>query len=581
MEISIVHRQEGQQQSSKGGIRTIPLIIGNEAFQFIGGLGLVINMIVYLRSDYHMGTAPATMFLFLWNAGSTLLWLTAIIPGAKPAACNPPRQTCQSPILSQMALLHSSFLLMSIGNAGIRPCSLAFGADQFDKRDNPNNAKILQSFFNWYYAAFGISAMIAITVIVYIQQNYGWKVGLGIPVALTALSAILFFVGSPFYVKMEPQKSLLTGLAQAMVAAFRNRHLDFPLNKEEGYYQSIGSNLVAPTNKLRFLNKACIIRNREKDLRHDGSSSNPWSLCTVDQVEDLKSLLRLMPIWSTSIILFLIMYQQPLAILQVQTMDLHLGKKFKFPPGSIGAFGVLSMTTWVAIYDRIIVPHLGRLTNKQRLGIGLMLSCVSPAVAAIVERSRRDTAIQQGLVDAGTVSMSFTWIIPQILLNGLAEGFHFIGQNEFYYNELPKNMSSIGMALFTLGTGFGNLLGSLIVKVVALISTTGGKESCWAYGACKEEPIAVEKAQILPQGSSRLQQSTLHHRLSLSRPDSLVRYDAVPVLCTRLTVIENLDVAEQCLQALRNISRDLPVVCLNAGVILAVLSCIDSFSTCA
>ncbi|XXG48038.1 hypothetical protein AAC387_Pa02g2581 [Persea americana] len=372
MEISIVHRQEGQQQSSKGGIRTIPLIIGNEAFQFIGGLGLVINMIVYLRSDYHMGTAPATMFLFLWNAvgnflpllgafisdsylgrfqsivwgsianliGSTLLWLTAIIPGAKPAACNPPHQTCQSPILSQVALLHSSFLLMSIGNAGIRPCSLAFGADQFDKRDNPNNAKILQSFFNWYYAAFGISAMIAITVIVYIQQNYGWKVGLGIPVALTALSAILFFVGSPFYVKMEPQKSLLTGLAQVMVAAFKNRHLDFPLNKEEGYYQSIGSNLVAPTNKLRFLNKACIIRSREKDLRHDGSSSNPWSLCT---------------------------------------------------------------------------------------------------------------------------------------------------------------------------------------------------------------------------------QSTLHHRLSLSRPDSLVRYDAVPVLCTRLTVIENLDVAEQCLQALRNISRDLPVVCLNAG----------------
>ncbi|XXG48039.1 hypothetical protein AAC387_Pa02g2582 [Persea americana] len=558
MEVSLIDRQDGQ-QSSKGGIRTMPFIIGNEAFQFIGGLGLAINMIVYLRSEYHMGTAPATTFLFLWNAvgnflpllgafisdsylgrfqsiawgsianliGSTLLWLTATIPGAKPAACNPPHQTCQSPTLSQMALLHSSFLLMSIGNAGIRPCSLAFGADQFDKRDNPNNAKILQSFFNWYYAAFGISAMIAITVIVYIQQNSGWNVGLGIPVFLTALSAILFFVGSPFYVKMEPQKSLLIGLAQVMVAAFKNRHLDFPLNKEEGYYQSIGSNLVAPTNKLRFLNKACIIRNHEKDLKHDGSSSNPWSLCSVDQVEDLKSLLKLMPIWSTSIVLFLIMYQQPLAILQAQTMDLHLGPKFKVPPGSIGVFGVLSMTTWVAIYDRIIVPHLGRLTNKQRLGIGLLLACVSPAVAAIVERTRRYTAIQQGVVDAGTVNMSFMWIMPQILLNGLTEGFHFIGQNEFYYNELPKSMSSIGMALFSLGTGFGNLLGSFIVKMVTLISTTGGKESwlatnlnkghldyyywvlavlafinflyfllcSWAYGPCKEESIAVEKLE--------------------------------------------------------------------------------------
>lgn len=56
------------------------LLLGNEAFQFIGGLGLVINMIIYLKSDYHMGTAPATTFLFLWNAlGNFLPLLGAFI----------------------------------------------------------------------------------------------------------------------------------------------------------------------------------------------------------------------------------------------------------------------------------------------------------------------------------------------------------------------------------------------------------------------------------------------------------------------------------------------------------------------
>ncbi|KAF8402768.1 hypothetical protein HHK36_010858 [Tetracentron sinense] len=59
----------------------------------------------------------------------------------------------------------------------------------------------------------------------------------------------------------------------------------------------------------------------------------------------------------------------------------------------------------------------------------------------------------------------------------------------------------------------------------------------------------------------------------------LVRHDAVPALCARLMAIEYLDVAEQCLQALEKISRDHPLVCLQAGAIMAVLNYIDFFTT--
>ncbi|WCJ34586.1 E3 ubiquitin-protein ligase UPL4 [Euphorbia peplus] len=59
----------------------------------------------------------------------------------------------------------------------------------------------------------------------------------------------------------------------------------------------------------------------------------------------------------------------------------------------------------------------------------------------------------------------------------------------------------------------------------------------------------------------------------------LVKHDAVPVLCQRLMAIEYLDVAEQCLQALEKISREQPLVCLQGGAIMAVLSFIDFFST--
>lgn len=125
----------------------------------------------------------------------------------------------------------------------------------------------------------------------------------------------------------------------------------------------------------RFLNKACIIRNRETDLKDDGSASNPWNLCTVDQVEDLKSLVRVIPIWSTSIILWLNMFKNQFIVLQAQTMDRRIGPNFKIPSASLGVFAVLAMTIWVTIYDRIITPRVGGLPNKQRMGIGLLMAC--------------------------------------------------------------------------------------------------------------------------------------------------------------------------------------------------------------
>ncbi|KAH9605620.1 hypothetical protein KSS87_002672 [Heliosperma pusillum] len=59
----------------------------------------------------------------------------------------------------------------------------------------------------------------------------------------------------------------------------------------------------------------------------------------------------------------------------------------------------------------------------------------------------------------------------------------------------------------------------------------------------------------------------------------LVSHNALPALCQRLMMIEYLDVAEQCLQALEKISRDQPLPCLESGAIMAVLGYIDFFST--
>ncbi|KAK1312168.1 E3 ubiquitin-protein ligase UPL4 [Acorus calamus] len=59
---------------------------------------------------------------------------------------------------------------------------------------------------------------------------------------------------------------------------------------------------------------------------------------------------------------------------------------------------------------------------------------------------------------------------------------------------------------------------------------------------------------------------------------NIVKNGGVSVLCAKLMSIEYMDVAEQCLQALEKISRDHPVPCLQAGVVMAALTYIDFFS---
>ncbi|XP_062089188.1 protein NRT1/ PTR FAMILY 1.2-like [Humulus lupulus] len=504
---------------SKGGLITMPFIIVNEALERVASYGILPNMILYLMKDYHLGVAKGTNIIFFWSAatnflpllgaflsdsylgrfltigfgsmasflGLVLLWLTAMIPKLKPSRCDIFTQSCKAPTSGQTTFLALSFSLISIGAGGIRPCSLAFGADQVDKRDNPKNKRVLESFFSWYYASTAVSVIIALTGIVYIQDKLGWRLGFGVPAILMFLATVLFFLASSLYVKQKASKSLFTGLAQVIVVAYKNRKLPLPNESSDDglYHHNKDSELVAPSDKLRCLNKACIIKNREQDIGPDGSASNPWNLCTVEKVEELKALIKVIPIWSTGIMMSINTSQNTFQVLQANSMDRYLSS-FQVPAGSYPMFVVISLALWVVIYDRVIIPLASkirgkpvRLDVKTRMGIGLILTFMAMVVAAVVENVRRRRSIQEGFLNnpQGVVEMSAMWLIPQHCLNGLAEAFTGIGQTEFYYSEIPKSMSSIAASLFGLGMAVASLLASVVLSAVDNLTSRNGKES--------------------------------------------------------------------------------------------------------
>ncbi|XP_027330032.1 protein NRT1/ PTR FAMILY 1.2-like [Abrus precatorius] len=499
----------------KGGLRTMPFIIVNECLEKVASYGLLPNMILYLTRDYNMSVAEGTNVIYIWSAmsnalsifgaflsdsylgrflvicigsfssllGLTLLWLTAMIPELKP--CNSFDQVCNSATTAQLAVLLLSFVFISIGAGCVRPCSIAFGADQLATKERSiGGEKLLDSYFNWYYASVAASVVISLSVIAYIQENLGWKIGFGIPAALMFISVLSFILGSPFYVKVIPGYSLLTSFVQVVVVAIKNRNLSLPECNFDEYCQEPDLELMVPTDSLRFLNKACILRNPETFLNPDGSVSDPWNQCTVRQVESLKSLLKVLPMWSTGI--FLMVSQGSFSTLQAKTMDRQLIGDFEIPAGSFTIIMVITVTIIIPIYDRIGVPLLAKYMGmprgfscKFRIGLGLFFSWAAKSTSAVVETMRRSEAIKEGFEDQpnAVIHMSAAWLVPEFVLLGMGEAFNAVGQIEFFYSYFPKSMSSFAMALFTLELAAADVVGSMMVNIVDKLSSMGGNES--------------------------------------------------------------------------------------------------------
>jgi peptide/histidine transporter 3/4 len=70
------------------------------------------------------------------------------------------------------------------------------------------------------------------------------------------IATLSFFLATPFYVMLEAKKNMLTGLAQVLVASYRNRLQQLPqedMNVNGIYHHEKDSNLLVPTEKLRYI----------------------------------------------------------------------------------------------------------------------------------------------------------------------------------------------------------------------------------------------------------------------------------------------------------------------------------------
>ncbi|KAL5558426.1 hypothetical protein UlMin_034637 [Ulmus minor] len=488
---TVDHKGCPVQRSISGGWRSAGFIISVEMAERFAYYGIESNLITYLTGPLGQSTATAAENVNAWAGAASLLPLLGafiadsflgryrtIIVASLLYILGLALLTLSTILPSlgasqfQVILFFFALYLIAFAQGGHKPCVQAFGADQFDGND-PEECKARGSFFNWWYFGICIGSLFTVTVLSYIQDNISWALGFGIPCIAMIAALVIFLLGTKTYrygVIQDGKKPFLS-IGKVFVAAFRNwRKTTSAVAMEE---ESRGTLPHQSHEQFKFLNKAL--------LAPDGSKKDV-EVCDIVEVEEAKAVLQLIPTWTTCLIYAIVFAQCPTFFTkQGATMERTIVPGFKIAPASLQSFVSFGILLFVPIYDRLVVPiaraFTGRpsgLTMLQRIGTGLFLSVLSMVIAALVETKRLKTVEEYGLIDKPnvTVPMSVWWLVPVYFLFGVSDVFTMVGLQEFFYDQVPKELRSVGLALYLSIFGVGSFLSSFLISIIE--KTTGG-----------------------------------------------------------------------------------------------------------
>ncbi|XP_038887496.1 protein NRT1/ PTR FAMILY 5.2-like isoform X1 [Benincasa hispida] len=497
-------------RSKTGRWRACSFIVAYEVFERMAYYGIATNLVVYLTDRLHQGIVTSANNVTNWIGtvwmtpiigayiadaylgrywtfvtasaiylvGMVLLTMAVTLPALRPPPCGNEGKDGQcdkqaSPL--QVGIFYSALYIIALGTGGTKPNISTMGADQFDDFEPKERTQKL-SFFNWWMFSIFFGTLFSNTFLVYIQDNVGWGLGYGIPTIGFSVSVLVFLIGTPFYRHKLPSGSPFNRIAKVIVAAVKKRNVPIPDDSKELHelnledYTNSKKSRIDHTHSLRFLDKAAV----------RSATSSAWTLCTVTQVEETKQIIKMMPILAVTFIPSALVAQVgTLFIKQGATLDRSMGPHFEIPAASLSAFITIFMLISIVVYDRFFVPFARQFTKNprgitllQRMGIGLVLQITVMVVACIAERMRLKTIRENHTFKQNDqVPLTIFILLPQFAITGIADAFAEVAKLEFFYDQAPEGMKSLGTSYFTSSLGIGHFLSSFLLKTVADITT--------------------------------------------------------------------------------------------------------------
>ena len=219
---------------------------------------------------------------------------------------------------------------------------------------------------------------------------------------------------------------------------------------------------------------------------------NPWKLCRVTQVENAK-----INHSKHAPYILLLNHNDPLLSttpnLLCSTRLHHWTQGSQNILTSLPVIPVGFLIIIVPFYDCICVPFLRKftgiptgITHLQRIGVGLILSCISMAIAAIIEVKRKGVARDHNMLDALPVKqplpLSIFWLAFQYFIFGIADMLTYVGFLEFFYSEAPKGLKSTSTCFLWCSMALGYFLSSILVKIVNSVTKHITASGGWLTG---------------------------------------------------------------------------------------------------
>ncbi|KAI3931615.1 hypothetical protein MKW92_011217 [Papaver armeniacum] len=462
----------------------------NTFSRWMGTVNLFSLFGAFLSDSYLGRYLSCAIFQLVFTIGLAMLSLSTYFSLIKPHGCGTVGFLCDSHSTLEMATFYMSIYLIALGNGAYEPSLATFGADQFDEED-PNEKRSKTRFFSYFYVALNLGSMFSETVLAYIQNLGNWVLAFWISTCCGFIAFGLFLSGTCRYRHFKPSGNPISRFSQVLVAAIKKTKLEIPSNGDGLYEQqrnavttNAGERKILHTSDFKFLDRAAIITPSDMITTSTSGKSdppNPWQLCTVTQVEEVKCVLRLIPIWLCTIFYSVVFIQMiSLFVEQGAAMNTKLNT-FRVPPASMTVFDIISISTFIILYDKFILPYFIKISknNKpkepselQRMGFGLFFAIIAMVVAGFVEQQRLMHAQDD---PADLSSLSIFWQIPQYILIGISEAFMYVAQLEFFSTQTPDSLKGLGIGLSMSSTAMGSYLCSILLTVVMKITTKNGQ----------------------------------------------------------------------------------------------------------
>ncbi|KAG6596918.1 Protein NRT1/ PTR FAMILY 7.3, partial [Cucurbita argyrosperma subsp. sororia] len=447
------------------------------------GTVYIFSLVGAFLSDSYWGRyKTCVIFQIIFVIGLVSLSLSSYLFLIRPKGCGDEQTPCGSHSKTEISLFYLSIYLTALGNGGYQPNIATFGADQFDEED-PKEGHSKVAFFSYFYLALNLGSLFSNTILGFFENEGMWALGFWVSAGSALAALLLFLAGTPRYRHFKPSGNPLTRVCQVVVSAAKKWRVRVPIGGE-GLFENdrkqspnSGCRKILHTHGFKFLDKAAYISSRDLSDREE-EVNNPWRLCPITQVEEVKCILRLIPIWLCTIIYSVVFTQMASLFVEQGAAMKTTISNFHIPPASMSSFDILSVALFIFLYRRILDPFIGKLKNSsskgltelQRMGVGLIIAMMAMVSAGIVECYRLKYA-QADCGGSGSSSLSIFWQVPQYALIGASEVFMYVGQLEFFNAQAPDGLKSFGSALCMSSISLGNYVSSMLVTMVMKIST--------------------------------------------------------------------------------------------------------------